>query len=78
VLSQALLAEPENVPTLSNLALVLRGQDRLDEAALLTAKLEKLQPYPPYYFFNLGQVAMQRGDFNTAKTLFSKEVKRAE
>ena len=78
VLNFVLQKEPENVQALSNLALVLRNQDRLADAGVITAKLEKIQPTPPYYFFDLGQAAMQRGDYASARTLFAKEVKRSE
>jgi tetratricopeptide (TPR) repeat protein len=37
-----------------------------------------LDPNPPYYFFDLGRQAMQRGDYQTAKSLFAREVARAD
>ena len=78
VFNHVLAIEPQNVQTLSNLALLLRDQGRLTEAGVLTARLERLQPNPPYYYFDLGQVAMHDGDYAQAKSLFLKEVNRDE
>jgi Tfp pilus assembly protein PilF len=76
VLSHALQREPENLQVMSNLAVVLNDQGYTAEAKVLTAKVEQRQPYPPFHFFNLGQRAMQAGDFKTAKDLFAREVGR--
>jgi tetratricopeptide (TPR) repeat protein len=59
-----------------NLMNVLYKQGRQTEANLWHAHLEKLQPYPPFYFFNLGRLAMDKGDFSKAKTMFTKELNR--
>jgi len=73
------LAErPADKQTLANLAGLLSKQGRLAEAQLLQARLAQLEPYPPYYFFQLGTQAMQRGEYRAASELFAKEVKRAD
>ncbi|MES2049469.1 MAG: tetratricopeptide repeat protein [Pseudomonadota bacterium] len=76
VLSFALLHSPENTVVMSNLAQTFKDLGKLDEANLLVAKLQKIQPYPPFHFFHLGQAAMQREDYAGAKILFAKEVAR--
>jgi Tfp pilus assembly protein PilF len=76
VLSFALRFAPENTVVMSNLAQIFNALGRLDETNILVARLHKIQPYPPFHFFHLGQAAMQREEYATAKTLFAKEVAR--
>jgi Tfp pilus assembly protein PilF len=75
-LNRALEHEPENPQVMSNLAVVLNAEGRVEEANTLTRKLEQLQPYPPFHFFDLGMTAMRNGDYQAAKRLFSREVER--
>ncbi|HYD79028.1 MAG TPA: tetratricopeptide repeat protein [Paucimonas sp.] len=76
VLSQALELEPKNTIVMFNLAQTLRDLGLTAEASRMTARLEELQPHPPYHFFKLGKDAMQQGDFRSARDLFAKEVER--
>ena len=76
ILKHVLEIEPGNAEVMSNLALVFNDQGRVAESKALTRKLEQLQPYPPFHFFNLGLTAMRNGDFKAAKDLFAKEVDR--
>lgn len=76
VLSLVLQVEPGNLQAMSNLSMVLKDMGRGPEAAALTAKLEQLEPYPPFYFFERGIAAMRSGDYREAKTMFEKEVER--
>ncbi|MFZ6871037.1 tetratricopeptide repeat protein [Undibacterium sp. Di27W] len=76
VFKQILQKEPENTLALSNLVEVLRKSARYQEAQAYLSTLERLQPYPPFHFFNRGMAAMQRGDFKEAKALFKREIKR--
>jgi Flp pilus assembly protein TadD len=69
---------PRNKQVLSNLATVLEKEGRAPEANVLRSRLARLEPYAPYHFFWLGTAAMQRGDFATAKSMFAKEVDRAD
>jgi Tfp pilus assembly protein PilF len=73
-----LATEPANTRALSNLALALKGQGRDEEAAQVQRQLARLEPYPPFYFFSLGQAAMERGDYAAARDWFAKEVARAD
>jgi Flp pilus assembly protein TadD len=77
-LRQVLIAEPSNTRAMANLAQVLERAGRTVEATELQHKLALLEPHPPYYFFDLGIAAMQRGDFEIARSMFEKEVARAD
>jgi Tfp pilus assembly protein PilF len=76
VFRHVLALQPGNTMFMYNLVQVLNDLGRMEESRLLALELERLQPYPPYYFFNLGMEAMQREDFKAAKDLFAKEVAR--
>jgi len=76
VLKLVLELEPGNTQVMSNLVLILNDQGRTVESAALTRKLEQLQPYPPFYFFELGVAAMRNGDYKEARVQFEKEVER--
>lgn len=69
--------QPNSTIALSNLAQVLGNMGRVEEAAVLRAQLARLEPNPPFYYFNLGQKAMQEGDYQRARNLFAREVDRA-
>ena len=77
VFGQILTMEPENTIAMSNQVLVLNDLGRTSEANELAAKLKKIKPYPPFYFFDLGMRAMQKADYAEAKTMFAREVHRA-
>jgi Tfp pilus assembly protein PilF len=68
--------EPQNLQSLSNLVLVMNDAGRTAEAAQLTRKLREIEPYPPYYYFNLGQKAIFAGDYQEARDQFAMEFKR--
>ncbi len=76
--NHVLAHESENLSALSNLALVLRDQQRFADAERIAVRLERAQPHAPYYFFDQAQAAMRRADYVAAKALFTREVKRAE
>jgi Flp pilus assembly protein TadD len=78
VFSYVLGRTPDNLTVMSNLADLQSRLGNETEAAALRARLAALDPYPPYYYFNLGLAAMQRNDFPVAKTWFAKEVARAD
>jgi Tfp pilus assembly protein PilF len=68
---------PDNTVFLSNLAQTLESGHKLEEAAVVRARLVKLEPHPPFYFFNLGQEAMKLADYGRARKLFERELERA-
>ena len=69
--------EPENTVALSNLARVLGELGQAAEAAALSARLAQIEPHPPFHFFDLGMAALKVGHFETARQLFTREIKRA-
>ncbi|MFZ6815977.1 tetratricopeptide repeat protein [Undibacterium sp. Rencai35W] len=73
----ALEREPDNLLAMSNLAQVIQAQGRVEEAKMLRAKLERMQPYPPFYYFDRGIAAMKNNDYVQARDWFAKEVDRA-
>ncbi len=77
-LHYALAREPDNLQVMSNLAIVFSDQGRVAESQALALKVAEQQPYPPFHFFNLGQIAMRDGNFKMARDLFAREVARAE
>ena len=76
VLAHALDREADNTFALSNQVLVLQGLGRKQEAAGLAARLAKLEPHPPFHFFDRGREAMKVGDYAAARDLFAREVQR--
>lgn len=68
----------ESPVLISNLADALERAGNEAEASALRVYLAQLDPYPPYYFFDLGRKAMERGDYPMARTFFAKEVARAD
>jgi predicted Zn-dependent protease len=77
VLSHVLAREPRNTQAMSNLVPVLNDLGRVEAAQRLAARLEELDPEPPFSHFNRGMAAMRAGDPKTAKDEFAREVARA-
>lgn len=76
VLQHVLAREPSNTHALSNLALVFADQGRVADAEAATRRLQRLQPRPPFHFFERGIAAMKRGDFSAARDDFAREAER--
>ncbi|MBV8380296.1 MAG: tetratricopeptide repeat protein [Paucibacter sp.] len=68
--------EPESVPALANLVVVLRDEGRTSEAQALDARVRQLQPYAPFHFFDLGIAAMKAREYAKARALFEREIAR--
>jgi Tfp pilus assembly protein PilF len=73
---QILAQQPENLTALSNLQSTLEKAGRHNEAAKLLVALRQLQPHPPFYFLDLGKTAMAQGNYEEARRLFEREIKR--
>jgi len=71
-----LTREPANANAMSNLVHVLEREGRKLEAAAWRSTLAKLEPYPPFYFLDQGQAALERGDHEAALALFERELER--
>ena len=76
VFDAVLEREPENVKVMGNLVGALKALGQTDGAARLAARLARLEPYPPYHYFNAGIEAMRALDYAAARELFAKEVAR--
>lgn len=75
-LNHVLQHEPDNAQSLSNLVLILGDLGRLTERQAVAQRLARVQPVPPYHYFDLGQNAMKERQFSVAKTYFEKEIAR--
>lgn len=73
----ALAREPDNVAVMQNLGPILASTGRGAEAQALAERVARLQPAPPFHYFNQGMLAMQHGDYRAARDLFAREVERA-
>jgi tetratricopeptide (TPR) repeat protein len=69
--------EPDNLQALSNRVLALRDLGRGAEADALAGRLARLDPNPPFSFFNQGMTALREGRVEAARRLFAREVERA-
>ena len=76
--TEVLSIDAENKPALANLARTYARQGRVEESMALYSRLARLEPDPPYAFFNKGLAAMKTQNFDAARDLFAKEVARAD
>jgi Tfp pilus assembly protein PilF len=75
---RAVLArEPENVVSMHNLIPLLNTTGRVAEARAMTQRAAGIEPVPPFAWFKKGMAAMEAGEFEKARALFAREVKRA-
>jgi Tfp pilus assembly protein PilF len=72
----ALRAEPNNTQALADLASALRSQGRDAEANEVRQRLARIESHPPFYFFELGRTAVQRGDFEAGRAWLERELTR--
>jgi Flp pilus assembly protein TadD len=78
VFRYALELAPKNTAVIANLADALSQAGDEAQATALRARLAKIDPNPPYHFFNLAMDALQRNDYAAARSLLAKEVGRAD
>ncbi len=76
VFRKLLARDPENPTFISNLAGVLSAAGQKQAAQALLQKLQRIEPYPPFYFMDRARLAMNRGDYKTAIGLFERELAR--
>jgi Flp pilus assembly protein TadD len=69
--------DPSSTVAMANMVRTLSLLGRADESASLAKTLARLDPEPPYYFFDQGHVALRSGDLQSARRWFAKEVARA-
>jgi Tfp pilus assembly protein PilF len=77
VLRHVIDREPANRQAMANLVPVLERLGRTAEARDVAERLAKIEPQPPFHYFNQGVAAMKAQDFARAKVLFQQEVDRA-
>lgn len=77
IFNYVIALEPGNSAPISNLVLLLDDLGRKAESSVWSERLQKMQAYPPFYYFDLGLQAMKNKDFATARDMFAKEVSRA-
>ena len=77
VLEHALALDPANTKVMANLVSVLTASGRTTDAVALTAKLDRLEPNPPFAYLNRGMTALRSGDYRSAREQFAKEIARA-
>ncbi|MBX3622192.1 MAG: tetratricopeptide repeat protein [Rhizobacter sp.] len=76
-LAHVLQAEPRSTIAMANMVRVLAAQGRTDASAAMARTLARLDPEPPFYFYDLGREAMATGDYAAAREWFRKELARA-
>ena len=69
--------EKENPRVLANYAQALRELGRTEEANAVQQRLARIEPYPPFFFFNRGQAALHAGRMAEAREDFKHELDRA-
>jgi len=77
VFNYVLRRQPDNPRVLANEEDALRRLGRGDEADTVHQRLARLEPSPPFYFYNRGRAAMQAGDAQAARDWFRKELARS-
>ena len=75
-LRAVLAQDADNVAALSNLVRLVQQDGRQAEARQLGERLARLEPYPPFHFFDLGRAAMAEGNYAGAQKLFDRELGR--
>ncbi|MBI3367426.1 MAG: hypothetical protein HY021_02910 [Burkholderiales bacterium] len=75
---EVLAQVPQHLPAMTNLARAYDAQGMVADAAALRLQLAKLEPYPPFHYFQLGREAAARGDWRAARDWFAMEVQRAD
>jgi Tfp pilus assembly protein PilF len=76
VFEHVLAIEPANANAMGNLVQALRAQGQDDAAQRLAERLARIEPVPPFYYFNAGMAAMRNRDYGAARDLFTKEIER--
>lgn len=75
-LRHALKLDPANTRSLANLAALLEEGGRSEESKAVMTALQRVQPEPPFYHFQLAKAALQRGEYSLAQTEFREELRR--
>ena len=74
-LRHVLVQEPLNTSALSNLARLLERTGRLDESRVVAAQLARVQPVPPFQYYDQARQALAAGNATAARQLLMKELR---
>jgi Tfp pilus assembly protein PilF len=77
VYKRALEREREDTIVMYNLVQVLASEGKAEESKALAERLAKIEPTPPFFYFQKGMKAMEQGRYADARALFAREVKRS-
>lgn len=77
VFRRALERAPEDTIVMHNLIPILGMTGKPAEAKAMAARLASIEPTPPFHYFQQGIKAMQAGNYDDAKNLFAREVRRS-
>ena len=69
---------PGNDNAVSNLVLLLRGQQRFDEMFELQRAYDLAQLNNPFYYYDQAEIAYAEGDYHQAISLYKKAIKRSD
>ncbi len=75
-LRHVLARAPDDDAALTNLIVTLTRAGRSAEAEAVSRHLADVQPYPPFYFLDLGREALVAGDAKRARDLIARELRR--
>jgi Tfp pilus assembly protein PilF len=76
-LEYVLAREPANTGALANLVTVLEQRGDRTAARQARERLSRIEPTPPFAYFERGLAAMKAGDYRRARDMFAHEVDRA-
>ena len=76
-LEYVLAHEPANASAMSNLVKVLEQRGERAAARQVQERLARIEPTPPFAYFERGLAAMKAGDYRLARDMFAREVDRA-
>jgi Tfp pilus assembly protein PilF len=76
-LEYVLAHEPANASAMSNLVTVLAQRGDVAAARQFQERLARIEPTPPFAYFERGLAAMKAGDYRLARDMFAREVDRA-
>lgn len=74
-LRHVLVQEPLNTSALSNLVRLLDKSGRLDESRVVAERLARVQPVPPFHYYDRARLALAAGDAVGARRLLSQELR---
>jgi Tfp pilus assembly protein PilF len=77
VLRHVLALDPTSHAVLNNLSHVLLKLGDTKESERLQQMLRQITPTPPFYYFDLGIVALKSKDYRSARDYFTQEIRRA-